>query len=46
MSYMFDCVAVRLTLDRRFATRSPSNVMIVPAPGAKETQNRSKIDLL
>eukprot|EP00802_Teleaulax_amphioxeia_P012136 Tamp_12174.p1 GENE.Tamp_12174~~Tamp_12174.p1 ORF type:complete len:603 (+),score=105.20 Tamp_12174:1-1809(+) len=28
-----DCVAVRLTLDRRFATRSPANVMTVPAPG-------------
>ena len=37
-----DCVAVRLTMDRRFATRSPSNVMVVPAPGARETQHRTK----
>ena len=31
-----DCIAVRLTLDRRFATRSPANVMVLPAnPGGR-----------
>jgi len=28
-----DCIAVRLTFDQRLATRSPANVMVVPAEG-------------